>query len=962
MSTDFNSPHSPPGLTHARRERGGGSWGPQEPVAVSPHSLLLQPLLIQPRPPVPDGSSRRRLGQEHPLPSIPLLRPGEYLLALTAASRTPNLGRGKVLSSFCEACKKVVLKVPSHLQAGTLVGKVDLDECLTSANIILSNDPDFRVLEDGSVYATNTIRLSSEQKAFTILLSDTQKSEQKELEILLLPQGEKTRIKRQAKNTVLKRTKRKWAPIPCSLMENSLGPFPQQIQQIQSDAAQNYTIYYSIGGPGVDKEPFNLFYIERDTGDIYCTRSVDREQYESFQIIGYATTPDGYTPEHPLPLLIKVEDDNDNAPYFENQVNSYSVMENCRVGMTVGQVTAKDKDEPHTLHTRLKYTILKQIPDTHRAFTIHPESGVITTTTNLLDREECHTYQLIVQAQDMGGQPFGLRGTGTVTITLEDENDNSPVFTQASYIAQVEENTVNVEILRLRVEDKDIPNSPHSRANYTILKGNENGNFRITTDPRTNEGVLCVVKALNYEEIRQMLLVIGVVNEARFSKGGNSRGVTMCTTEVTVNVRDQDEGPECNPPIKVIQSKDGLKVGSEIFGYQAVDPETGNSEGLRYQKLSDKDNWFEINESTGTLRTVKELDRESKFVKNNQYNVTVSARDAVGRTCTGTLVVLMEDINDNAPRIIQNDVIICHPANDFVELKAVDFDEPENGPPFSFALDNSAIKFWTIEKKTDTTAQLHLRETLKYDNYSVPIMVTDRHGHGKMTPLKVRVCQCTVPSECPRGVQKGSSSSDIRLGRWAILAIVLGSALLLCVLLTCVCATAKRTVQKCFPEDIAQQNLIISNTEGPGEEVMDANIRLPNQSISICDPVCVGTLGGQGIKTGGHQNFEMVKGGGHHTLESCKGGGQSMMDTGRYAYTDWHCFTQPRLGEKVYLCGQDEEHKHSEDYVLSYNYEGKGSAAGSVGCCSDQQEEEGLEFLVHLEPKFKTLAKTCLKQ
>lgn len=62
------------------------------------------------------------------------------------------------------------------------------------------------------------------------------------------------------------------------------------------------------------------------------------------------------------------------------------------------------------------------------------------------------------------------------------------------------------------------------------------------------------------------------------------------------------------------------------------------------------------------------------------------------------------------------------------------------------------------------------------------------------------------------------------------------------------------------------------------------------------------------------------------------------------------------------MCGQAEEHKHCEDYVRPYNYEGKGSMAGSVGCCSDRQEEEGLEFLDQLEPKFRTLAKTCVKK
>lgn len=61
-------------------------------------------------------------------------------------------------------------------------------------------------------------------------------------------------------------------------------------------------------------------------------------------------------------------------------------------------------------------------------------------------------------------------------------------------MTSVEENKVDVEILRVSVEDKDLINTANWRANYTILKGNENGNFKIATDPKTNEGVLCVIK------------------------------------------------------------------------------------------------------------------------------------------------------------------------------------------------------------------------------------------------------------------------------------------------------------------------------------------------------------------------------------------------------------------------------------------------------------------------------------
>lgn len=57
------------------------------------------------------------------------------------------------------------------------------------------------------------------------------------------------------------------------------------------------------------------------------------------------------------------------------------------LGTTVGQVCATDKDEPDTLHTLLKYSIIEQIPKAPTLFYMHPATGVITTTSSQLDRE-----------------------------------------------------------------------------------------------------------------------------------------------------------------------------------------------------------------------------------------------------------------------------------------------------------------------------------------------------------------------------------------------------------------------------------------------------------------------------------------------------------------------------------------------------------------------------------------------
>lgn len=62
------------------------------------------------------------------------------------------------------------------------------------------------------------------------------------------------------------------------------------------------------------------------------------------------------------------------------------------------------------------------------------------------------------------------------------------------YKTTVSENEVEKLILRIPVEDKDLINTPNWISTFFITKGNENGNFRIDTDPKTNEGLLYVKK------------------------------------------------------------------------------------------------------------------------------------------------------------------------------------------------------------------------------------------------------------------------------------------------------------------------------------------------------------------------------------------------------------------------------------------------------------------------------------
>ena len=56
------------------------------------------------------------------------------------------------------------------------------------------------------------------------------------------------------------------------------------------------------------------------------------------------------------------------------------------------------------------------------------------------------------------------------------------------------ENTISMEVLRMKAVDLDLMYSDNWLAVFTIVSGNEAGYFHITTDSKTNEGIITIVK------------------------------------------------------------------------------------------------------------------------------------------------------------------------------------------------------------------------------------------------------------------------------------------------------------------------------------------------------------------------------------------------------------------------------------------------------------------------------------
>lgn len=62
------------------------------------------------------------------------------------------------------------------------------------------------------------------------------------------------------------------------------------------------------------------------------------------------------------------------------------------------------------------------------------------------------------------------------------------------YEGSVEENTVGVEVLRIKAIDLDLIYTDNWLAVFEFMSGNEAGFFSITTDTKTNEGIIMIRK------------------------------------------------------------------------------------------------------------------------------------------------------------------------------------------------------------------------------------------------------------------------------------------------------------------------------------------------------------------------------------------------------------------------------------------------------------------------------------
>ncbi|XP_054882658.1 cadherin-like protein 26 [Poeciliopsis prolifica] len=628
----------------------------------------------------------------------------------------------------------------------------------------------------------------------------------------------------------LSRQKRAWIIDSYEIEEGNPGPFPYVLGQVTLD--RKYRVLFMLKGQGVDEDPKGVLSIQESTGQIFVSRPVDFEEYKVLKLSFEAKNPEDQSTDTRLGVEIAIRDINDNPPLFEEPLYEVTVEEALSQGSHLLTVLAFDRDKPNTRNSTFHYAIKSVSPESSNIEFVLKETGALSFK-GCFDHEVASKHMLVIEAIDHG-EVVQLSSSTSVVVHVEDGNDHLPVITGRSGSGKVKENEVGVSPLRLHVTDKDMTQSKAWRAKYTI-HGDMAGYFKIETDAETNDGILTVVKSLDFENGAMRELKISVENEAPYFSckvtrrpsgdlwdvdfteeqiGG--KNIQRNTTIVVIEVEDVNDPPNFDVTVKDVSLQEDAPIGTWLEKVTAVDRDTTASRDFIYKVGHDPAGWMDVDPQTGDITTRKMVDRESDHVVNGVYNLTLHAVDKGEPPMTGTVTLQIHliDVNDNIPKLEVSQVDVClsdgqTPTN----ISANDLDAVPYGGPFTFELLGDVKGRWKLDPSHGFTAGLVRDSSVKSGLYTLGVKVTDMQGTFGISELTATVCSCSEVHHCRNWKPVTIDSSS------AVGIALFAAALLLLALLAAFYISCKKNFIPTDESPGFMGTLMASNTEAPGDAI-----------------------------------------------------------------------------------------------------------------------------------------------
>ena len=290
-------------------------------------------------------------------------------------------------------------------------------------------------------------------------------------------------------------------------------------------AQHSLPLVYSLvaGFEGRTNNP-STFSINELNGHILLSKALDRESVAEYRLALRAEVKDNAYLAVETVLIIRVVDINDNKPKFVSNLYAIALPENTPAGTDIVQLVATDLDKG--VNGRFVYQAIAggtaKLP-----FAINSLNGWLSVI-GKIDREEVTEYIFdVMVVEEATLERFS--DTVRVRITVLDQNDVKPLFSQNIYQTAVNEDALLGTVVTT-LSANDLDTYAQSRLSYHITKGDEYALFGVR-----NSGDLYVQRYLDRELKAEYVLSILVTD-----------GAFISTTTVVVAILDaNDHAPVC---------------------------------------------------------------------------------------------------------------------------------------------------------------------------------------------------------------------------------------------------------------------------------------------------------------------------------------------------------------------------------------------------------------------------------
>ena len=460
----------------------------------------------------------------------------------------------------------------------------------------------------------------------------------------------------------------------------------------------------------------HLFAIDSTTGEIYVYGELDYEQGDIYLLSVTANDrgPDSL-PAHTT-VVVRVEDINDNAPTIT--VNTLTangdahVSENAPPGTFVAHISVADADSgPNGKFSCAvdngNFQLQKLYQTEYKIVTAHS-----------FDRELHPYFDLTLQCTDKGSQP--QTSYAHIRVTVMDENDHTPQFTQYFYTATIIENNHRDDfVIEVTANDRDA--DQNGQVYYKLA---DNAKNLVAIEEET--GIITANVIFDHEEVHELEFNVIAMD------GGATPRSSTATVVLTVMDVD-DEKPKFMQDKYAFGVAENQPPNTEVGQVVAVDRDSEPYNMFTYSIFAEEpmQDVFKIDPHEGKIRTKQRLDREAEPV---YFLVVIAQSSDLMDSSSASVSIYVADKNDNAPGFDfptprNNSLTVSYdtpPGHVFTQLKAHDRDTGKNGKLNFFIEGGNTNDVFAVDLDTGAVSVNKGLSRYVNEKFSLRVTATDQ--------------------------------------------------------------------------------------------------------------------------------------------------------------------------------------------------------------------------------------------